>query len=611
MWRGGRPLKHRHESQIKKADKKETSSSVILIDSDEDEPESSLPDSGVLPPEFEQDEAEYDEQNPYEPIVQTLDLPLGLDVMCIAFPPLASTSTQSTMGSLPKIFSQKLVVVLGCSDCSIRLLMLPLNPPSHQAKELQAARNSLTPTNGQAGLFNEQIFLIASGTGQQSIPDSVSVTFTSHVHHTDEDTIMMQGDEGAEPGFSQSSIASYSTSWDLLIASHYANISGSLIVHRVPLTIDSSGFDAETVQHSISWRIQHLASPAIHIEFNPSIYPAKSHSNLLVADAKGYVRILDSFGNSTADQGSWLVHLAAGFGPSSSIRARRRPIRSARWIRGGKAIVVLLEDGEWGIWDLGKSLTMGPLPLFAINGWIGTPFDISKNDTDYTETAKERSSKPKIIPMTPGTRKIKQKSLFTGASSARPSQPTNPGPSAGGLAVLPTNKGLPNRTDDESLLLSHGDKLILIPSILTHWQNKTKASGNLFGAGAQGEAREISKSNTPLHQRTDISLFPSQSRHTTTADVMIVSEHGIEIVAPPLTTTTTTTASSAAAAAAAAGKLAVVGRSNLISTSASSVDRDKHLLSKGELDVDGMDRILNGMTNGTSRPQQQKVAFVE
>ncbi|KAL9615499.1 MAG: hypothetical protein Q9167_000012 [Letrouitia subvulpina] len=584
VWRGGLPLKPSLISQDSNSHNRKESSSLILIDSDEEQTEPATLASQYKDPVFEQDEDEHDELEPYEAIVQTLDLPLGLDVLSISFPPIHAIANRSSLDSLPPIFSQKLVIAFACSDYSVRLLTLPLAPPSHQTKQSLVARNYSFPLNGQLGYLHEQIFLIASGASQQAIADGLSVTFTSRVDNEEEfqddetmsDDVQPAMSEHVRPTSIQATMA-----WDILVASHYTNLSGLLLIFRTPLNASGSELDFENAQNIMPWRMQYLASPATNIEFNPSLYPAQAHSNILIADKKGYARVFNCLSRSDHNERSWILSLTVFSQQPPIGRSTRKSILGARWIRRGKAIVVLLEDGEWGIWDLEGigskeikgSVSQSPFP-FAIAGWVGSSSRPSKSGINHMDKTESTSSN--LIPMTPGTRKVKQKNLFTGSVQSSRVQ------ADGGLCVVPATDVLNNRTDDETLLLWYDDKIIVIPSILTHWRTKVKGSGNLFGTGVIGEPHEISNVHTRGEERREISIIPkagrSSKRSAWKADILIVAEHYILIVAPPLDNPATSSKPEVAAPSALA---------------------DRHLLAEGKLDIEGVDRILTGMTNGT------------
>ena len=568
---------------------------VMIIDSDDDGPPAKPTQPFLDNPIFEEEEAEYDSLEPYHPIVQHLDLPLGTEVLHVSFPHLPSELHRLSLESLPKIFSQRLVLALACSDFSIRILTLPLIPPSPHSKTRPELRDNVSLTGTGNGHFGEQMMIIPSVTGHQSLPSGVSMTFTAHVVSSPDIKMEDEGEDDLDVASrtshpsparsrSRSIHAEEDSSRDLLIASHSADLSGLLLIHKIPLTVDGAGIDTKSADYGMPWRTQYLPSPAVSIQFNSSLYPAKRHSEVLIAEAKGVVRVYDCLSQSEPDRGSWLISLHTNFQDGLP---KRRPILDAQWVLGGKAILVLLADGEWGIWDIenagpkakkaigaSQNTARDYLTSFAIRGLLGSSLTTSN---PIKSSSRKNESRSKLAPMTPGTRRIRQEALFTGPV-VHPS-----GPSRGGLCVLPTNSASSNRADDESLLLWHGHSIITIPSLLTHWQNKVQGSGNLFGSGAKGQQREITNIQLGGELRTGVTLFPESYRPggkreaATAADVLVMGEYRFIIVTPPLTEPEPSTPPN------------------------SSPLVDQQLLARGELDVNGMERILTGMTNGEQR----------
>ena len=572
---------------------------MIIDDSDEDEPaknERSYHDN----PDFDEEDAEFDASEPYEPVVQTLDLPLGVEVLHLAFPHLPLESHRPSSESLPEVLSQKLVVAVACSDCSIRVLTVSLMPPSPQSKARAELRNTTSNVGPGKSAFGEEMITLSSGATHQSIPKGVSISVTSGTTEDEDDDIDMQNTENdsAKTSSQQSASRVFSRSrsrsrvnidqpWDLLIASHSADLSGLLLLHRIPLA--ENGASLSTELH-IPWQIQHLASPAVSVDFNSALYPASRHSQILVTEAKGAVRILDFLPRSKAAQGSWLVSLYTSFEPSQDLTPKRTTILDARWVLGGKAVLVLLADGKWGIWDLenagpkpakgvnpSQRTVGGALTTFALDGWAG---ESAKSRMALKNSSTKHESRSKLAPMTPSTRKMRQEALFTGPAR----QPE--GPARGGLFVSPNQDTSNGRSDDESVLLWLGNSIVVIPSLFIHWQNRVRGSGNLFGSGAKGEPRTINNIQLGGEYCKEVSLFSRQ------AEILVTGEHRLLIVTSPLTQP----------------QMAAKRTPPPLSTST-----DQQLLARGELDVNGMDRILAGMSNGhapssnsTTPPQTHK-----
>lgn len=567
---------------------------MIILDSDDEDIATKPSPQHIDEPEFEESESEFDPSQPYESIVQTLVLPLGTDVLHITFPQLPPDLRLNNLGSLPKMLLERMLVVVACADCSVRVLSLPLRPPSSKSKARPELRKHLLGSVTGNGMFGEQVLVLSGGNGHQSIPQGVSVSLSPHIDVGEDDIEM---DDPEPEGSTQSRTSSHvrhsirsreATSsneelWDVLVASHSSDTSGLLLIHRIPMLDDGSDIDPKDFNASVPWRLQPLASPAMSIQFNPSLYPASRHSHLLLTDANGVVRIFDCQPDLDAERGSWLISLYTNYEPTSHGLPRRKDILKAQWALGGKAIAVLLADGEWGIWDLEgagpkskkdtdswQAPTGIDLSRFAISGRVGS----SSTTREPAKSSATTESRSRLAPMTPGTRKVRQETLFTGPKSK------SVGPARGGISVLPISDGLDHRADDETLLLWHGDSISIVPSLLTHWQNKVQGSGNLFGKGIRGQAKDVNNIQLGGELRNNVSLIPRRQTYgsaTSDSSVLITGEHRFVIAAAPLTETEASAAPKPATRSEAA---------------------DKALLAKGELDVNGIENMLDSMTNG-------------
>ena len=584
VWRGGRPFKQpTSEQKPWNANGDSRGMVVSLIDDEDPAPDAPLGDSTL----FDDEEEEYDPSEPYLPIVQTLDLNLGIEVLCLAFPHLPATLQKTSLDSLPTFMSNKLICALTCSDFTTRVLTVPLMPPSPQSKARPEVRNAVSNLDTREGLFGEQMFTFTGEPSHRSIPNGVSITITARTLEDEEDDDMEDdGQIDRVPAPSRTASRSRSRSrlgrddsWDLLVASHSSDLSGLLLIYRVPLAAEGVRISSE---HQTPWRIQNLASPPVIVEFNTALYPAARHSLLLVAEAKGNVRILDSVPRSRAAQSLWLVSLHSEFETSQDSIIRRRPILDAKWVLGGKSILVLLANGKYGIWDIENA---GPkstntvkaprsLTTFVFDGWVGNSL---KSRPMMKSSATKNESRTKLVPMTPSTRKMKQEALFAGPITVAQCE----GPAHGALFVCPVRESSNSGADDESVLFWHENNTMIIPSLLTHWQNKVRQSGNLFGTGAKGEPLLINNVQLGGESSNEIVLLlrskEPAKEFMSRVEILITGEHRLLIITPPLVEPAPPPETSPPPLS-------------------SSVDQQ--LLARGELDVHGMDRILAGMSNG-------------
>lgn len=605
VWRGGRSFKSSAKAPEKKpapAKANGTQSDVINLDSDSDEEASPPTQPYIDEPAFEDQESDYDPFQPYESIIQTLELPLSTDVLHLAFPQLSPDLHSSNLGSLPKMMMETLLVAVACADCSIRLITIPLLPPSPQSKARPEARGDLSgPLTGQ-GLFGDSMFIIGGGNSHQSLPKGISVALTCQSNAEEEDMEVDQAEQDQSNSSRASSRApsrnrSRSRSWgekrndegnwNVLIASHSSDGSGLLLVHRIPILEDGSAIDLEAASIESPWRTQYLASPATSMKFNTSLYPASSHCYLLLVEPRGIVRIFDCQSDPRAERGSWLISLYSDYESSVHGLPRRKEVLAAQWVLAGKAVAVLLSDGEWGVWDLENK---GPKNKKDTPQWkhsagadptefaVGDRISDSSSAKQSAQSSAVTKSTSRLAPMTPGTRRVRQESLFTG-----PATKSN-GPVRGGISVLPASDGPNNRADDETLLLWHGELITTIPSLLTYWQNQVKASGNLFGNGGRGRPRELNNVRLGGEMRNGASLIPNHPSgaatftKTNTSKILVVGEHRFVVAAPQLTQPPASDAPK--------------------SLSIRSGPADQALLAKGELDVNGIEHMLDNMSNG-------------
>ena len=602
LWRDGKRFKRFQKSQEHKSKRNSTSNNkVIVLDSDNDqqatEPAEPYMDNAV----FEEEEEEFDASKPFNPIIRELNLPLGVEVLHLSFPHLPLESQRNTLEYLPKLLSTNIILATACSDTSIRILSVPITPPSPQNEARSESIARITVTHTGRGPFGEQMVVIPSVGGQQSIPRGVSIALTSQMLHSVEDVNVMDVDHqnpqtqprklSRSRSRSRSRPADGNNSWELLVASHSDCGSGLLLIYRVPFTNDTIGNNSRPEERCIPWRIQSLASPATSIDFNPSLFPAPRHSQLIVAES-GVVRVYDCKPQSASDPGSWLFSLYPGFQSSIFTPPTRKQILGVQWGLGGTAIIVLLADGEWGVWDLEaagpkasgdmqRTPSRGASLPFATSGWVGNS-PVLKNITKSTDTRK--INKSWLAPMTPGTRKVGQDALFSGSTTTATSQADRP--SRGGLFVSSIHDLSNSKVDDESLLLWYGDTVTVICSLYTHWQNKVKGSGNLFGVGFRGQPNEYNSIHLGGEARNNISLFPgNHSKHEGKADtnslieILVTGEYRLVIVAPPLKPPAPATTAP---------------------PQPLSKSSDERLPASGEFDVDDMERMLSGMSNGYS-----------
>jgi hypothetical protein len=549
----------------------------MIIDSDDESAAETPKEEGPVY-EFEEDETEVDSAYPFEDILRQIDIPLGSRVLELAVPRILPETARSPLDPFPPALKKLMVISAVCADYSTRIVTLPLIPPH--------------PIQTELASWQVQTVSISGGVSHQEVPRGVSISFTCQEIESDEDVTMSPTKSDFQ----------YSERWDLLVATHSAEASGLLLIHRIPIVEDRL-YDDEIVSRRV-----YLPAPAKNVSFNPSTFPALRHSTLLVAFHSGCVKVYSCFSRKPAKvsrrasgpqsdfekaetEGRWLISLYPGFEKSPSGLARRKTIIDAEWVLGGRAIMVLMADGEWGVWDLegaGPGSTKGPLQrqssIQGVTGGSLTAFSVSgrivsrmagRNKADSNESPVE--PRPKFAPMTPSTKRVREDTLLKGTlGTSTPSL-------CGEISVYQTSS-LRDALPDESVLLRHGTQSAVIPSLLSLWRNAIKASGT-FDASNRCRVSPIQDIHLMGENFTGIGHLPAAARRSRDTerqdfDILITSEHRIIILAPKLTEP----------------EEIQVSRQ---STSEETIsEADQLMLRRGELDVDGMDRLLSGMASG-------------
>ncbi|KAI1377927.1 hypothetical protein F4677DRAFT_30295 [Hypoxylon crocopeplum] len=473
VWRGGRRFKQEvtQESErgpTSKQNGKPPADAVMIIDSD-DEDTAPVRKGGsfVDQPQFEES---LDEEARYPEIVQTLDLEFGTAVLHLAALPLTPCTAEDAAWGGTEILKEKMVFAASCATREVFLVTLPLVPPSPLSKAREELQESLLAGKAGNGKWGETMTLL---TGQERGSSGLAMSLIRSKSTSDR---------------SKSNERSRSESRALpriIVAAHSREASGILRLWDIPLE-DSS----KTGRRIEPFQTEFLPKPLTSISFNPT------HSTQLLCNASpDAVRIYDySLASMPPDdlsegpfpsQGSWLITFYPPFArPYSS----RKPILAASWIAHGRAILVLLADGQWGIWDIDGVSPQGPAlfgrPGSGIRGDALTEFNVSgyvEGTSPLRNPAQRASgSGSEFVPMTPHSR--------------RDALTTSNGPERlasvkGGIVVTPLPAST-TTTADESITLWIGgvEHVFVIPGVLKFWdaQIRKGAGGgvNLF-SGAQ------------------------------------------------------------------------------------------------------------------------------
>lgn len=548
-------------------------------------------DEGISQPtdqfDFENEEEELDPAKPYWPIIQDLNMPMGTAVLNMSFPRLPQ-SFQQEVELTPRILQQNLVVALGCADSTVRILTLPLMPPSPQRKKRQELQNDISLGDAGHGSWEEQLVTIPSASGRRSLAKDISIALMPHSLLSNTEDAVGDDEENELPEDSTDDL------WDLLIASCTSDQPTDFAIHRIPVSADGLSIEEDSTAEDTLWKTGHIANPVVAVDlYVPVNSDAEQAPCLLLAEASGAVRVFDCCASSDTSNCRLIRCFSPGFETIPDGSVRSRTVLDAKFVLGGQAVTILTADGEWGVWNISlqnlvrgdlaekglanaKGLSMnGGIPTkFAVNGWMGGVSSVAS-------TVKSSSGKPdsrsKLAPMTPGTRKVRQEALFTGSGSG-PSRSTS-----GGIFLQSSGKFASGKNADDMVGFWHGDKTLLIPSLSAHWQNKSKGSGSLFG-DATGQVRELSSAVLGGEIRNAVSMFPpvhhnsGTSRLSRQPDILVSGERSVVVLSPPLSE-----------------------EPKNPRQHGPPVLADQQLLMQGNLDVGGIDRILDNMSNGNHR----------
>ena len=545
VWRGGKPFKKAQESATPAQKANGTGNAVISLDSDDEG------DSGKAfedKPEFEDNEDELDPSRPYPRILQELDLHFGTDVLHLAILPDPFLKSDGPSAPGLESLKQKIVFTAACADNILRLVTIPLTPPSPKSKARPELRSDFTLANAGRGTWGETVAML---NGHQKPSDGVSMTL-EFVNEKKSQAVETQ----------------------IVVASHSREVTGRLLLFRVSLK--SSRPAVEPFQSV------YLTSPAKSISFNSSL-SRQLTSHLLVADSIGVCRIYDYKAStkvnddpdSPVTEGTWLISLYTGFQSTKSDSQPlgthagfgRKTIIDAQWVSAGRAVIVLLSDGEWAVWDIEPGASQGVLPKAGLQGGSRTKYSL----TGYIDAApKSRTSGPpqitssKFAPMTPGTRKS------TEPFGSRASNVTL----RGQISVFEVPSYSPTSPSEESILFWLGEAFTIIPNLSKYWAaNAGKKSGPGPFTGIPG-TRAIKLDNVELQgERCSAVAQLSKSSTGTHPDIIIAAEHRFVILST--------------------GKPVRQSEGRMV-----LVEKSTNGASGGELDVVGIEQALARMENG-------------
>jgi hypothetical protein len=519
---------------------------VIDSDSDDGQPQQ-LPKA-----EFEDEYDEVDPVNAHHGVLRYLDIHLESPALTLAVPHLSEEPTADS----PTILQSNIIVAAACADYCIQLVSLPLEPPVESVTEA-----------AKAGVQTLKLPIIRH---HHSLISSLAITITN---------------EGLdEDGESQTEQTVQNANCSFLVASTSSTGSGLLLVHQV-------ASEGTKLGDAILLRRVTLRSPmmAASICFNTASPPADRHSELLITlpDApcvKVYqvtpARLRNRRGsNATTNSGStsrttslgmsagkFLVTLLPEFKPPRQDGSvLRKRVLDARWISGGRAILALLEDGEWGIWDLEaagpgntNNVIQGQNNVTGIVGGGITKFAIRGSTLSKPKSTKAKNGESQRTSAVPEDRHAAQHSS--------------------GLICVASSD---SKRNDHSALMSFDGEAQFISSISTYWKSHVTGKGALQPYDRATALPSLRTGGEAVKTIAILPTFPNESRPAAFAlqplpNFLVSTDTRLILHVNPL---------SEPDDAGQEDESAIRGYSG-----------EQSLLENGDLDLDGVDRYLDDMS---------------
>jgi len=330
---------------------------------------------------------------------------------------------------------------------------------------------------------------------------------------------------------------------DLLIASCHQEQFATMFVTRISPVVPAEHEESSPSHLSPFQRVTLPTSPAT-VSISPMSYSSRENTRILVACSPGNVYVYGPFCYRDREtglgmwpllepdppKGTWLASFQTRFHGDSADKSsldpipHRKVILDAKWTLNGSAIVGLLEDGEWGVWDVDgahhESNPTADPSMFALWGMNGSsvPYHIGK-----PLAKKPREPSSSLPTMTPNTRRTKAETLF----NAIPHPIT--AAHRGGISVTPVP--LPSSDNTEDLIAFwYGESICYIDSLEAYWNRATQrsmdaklgtAGGSLFGPGLT----RVDALNTNGQAIVAISELPKKWAEGSERTILLTAEY--------------------------------------------------------------------------------------
>ncbi len=643
VWRGGKSFREVRVPRDKPKVNGSRKEDAVLLDSDDDVSAA----AGVAStPDFNADEEESDSSEPYHKIVRHLDISCGTGVRLIAIPHIPARIRDSAPGAFPPILLSNIVMAAACNDNSIRIVTLPLLPP--------------LPTVNGTSYKALQIVAIAGINTHQEVVSSIAITHSaisdSDIPRESSKSRSRSRNPPTEERKTTTALHHSGKLWCFLIVSVSPTTGGLLLTHQIPITADTQLSTSPDDLYPLQGSYLRFPCLSSRLVFHPSSFPADRHSTVLLsATDPGCVKLYQALPDSHATvsrgrrnsaattdsassslrtpsrsmtcNGRFLITLYPGFVPSSNSSSlqRRKRIHDATWAASGRAIIALLEDGEWGVWDLegagpgsgSANLLRGQSNMSGIQGGALTKFAFSSRVTPTADslpnTRKPESRDPKdraLAPMTPHTRRVKSEGLFKGGPPSfeieRDCAPSTSGRICITEHASPITSAL--SSPRESLVITYGSEIVFVSSLQTLWRAQSINKGTFdsveairpshFPSLALGKERLVGIAELP-HSPPMESKLPFTVKDNQLPDIMLVADHRliffVTSLAEPASTRDNENHFPLRLSKPQEPQLADVG--------------DQALLREGQLDLEGMDRVLAGMGHGDGSLNGRRSSF--